>query len=339
MNASLQCLSNIGTLSNNILKRYGTFNINTQQLSFAYSSLLFELICTNKKTVCPKIFKNLIGELNPLFANNQASDAKDLILFIIERLHNELKVQNNQQEVKVQYNPYQQEIESQNENLTLQKFLKDYQSNNKSIISDTFYGIMKSEMICTGCNRKKYSYQIFNMFNFILKKVKNDKLENIGDEYYDGLYLLDAFDSDKKKENLIGENMIHCNFCGGLRNGSHQQTIYGLPSVLIIILNRGKNNVDFDEEFHFAEKLDLTSYVINENSYKQFYLCGVITHLGESGSSGHFISYCRCNPNDKFLCYNDTSVFEVNVEDAMKTKISNNIYEKKTPYILFYHHL
>ena len=112
-----------------------------------------------------------------------------------------------------------------------------------------------------------------------------------------------------------------------------------MPSVLIIILNRGKNNQDFDEDFKFSEILDFNknNIVINKNSYHKFFLCGIITHLGESGSSGHFIAYCRNDVNDNFLCYNDSIVTEVSVHDAMKTNISYYDYEKITPYILFYH--
>ena len=133
--------------------------------------------------------------------------------------------------------------------------------------------------------------------------------------------------------------MIYCNRCKQLTNGSHQQCIYELPYVLIVVLNRGKNNLDFNEKFDFPEKLDFTNeYIIkNKNSkYQKFYLCGLIKHHGEWGSGGHFIAYCRNNINDKFTCYNDASFTDVNVEEAMSANISYNEDEKKTPYILFY---
>ena len=115
-----------------------------------------------------------------------------------------------------------------------------------------------------------------------------------------------------------------------------------MPKFLIIVLNRGKNNKDFNEKFIFPEKLDFTNknIIINKQSYHKYYLTGIITHLGESGSSGHFISYCRNDPNSRtFFCYNDASVSTVNVEDAMNEIISEVDYNKKTPYILFYHNL
>ena len=71
----------------------------------------------------------------------------------------------------------------------------------------------------------------------------------------------------------------------------------------------------------------------------RFFLCGLITHLGESSSSGHFICYCRNNVNEKFVMYNDTQVSEnIEIDDAKKCSISDNANEKRTPYILFYHY-
>ena len=134
--------------------------------------------------------------------------------------------------------------------------------------------------------------------------------------------------------------MIHCNNCRKLNNGKHQTKIFGLPGVLIIVLNRGKNNKDFNDEFEIHEKLDFNNknLISNQNSYKKYYLCGIITHLGESGASGHFIAYCRNDPNGGFICYNDSIVSDVSIKEAMSSKISNNDFEKKTPYILIYHH-
>jgi ubiquitin C-terminal hydrolase len=34
----------------------------------------------------------LVGELNPLFSGFMANDAKDLLQFILERMHSELKM-------------------------------------------------------------------------------------------------------------------------------------------------------------------------------------------------------------------------------------------------------
>ena len=338
MNASLQCLFNIESLSLKLLNKYKTLNPNTQQLTCAYTSLLYDLTNATSKYIDPSVFKKIVGELNPLFQANAASDSKDLIFFIIERLHQELKpIEKNQ---KPQMNFNQQELISKNNALTLQNFINDLKDS-KSCIFDTFYGIYKIEMKCNNCNTTKYSYQTFNLMVFILKKVKDDKMQSFGNENYAGIDIFDAFKSDRKVENLVGENMIFCNDCKCLTPGSHLQMIYSLPPVLIIVLNRGRNNQDFKEEFTFPEVLNFNenNYVIYDGSYKKYFLCGIIVHLGESSSSGHFICFCRNAINDKFVMYNDAIVSDnIEIEEAMKCNISDNNNEKRTPYILFYHY-
>ena len=344
MNATIECLSNIKTITNYFLSNYGNFNFQTQTLTATYSNLLFQLFMTKEKYIAPNDFKNIIGELNPLFKGMHAADAKDLVFFIIETLHKENNILKNNigNNINAENDFNQLEIESRDENIMLQKFRVDYNMKNKSIISDTFYGINRSVMKCSGCNISKYSFQTFNLQIFQLKKLKEDKIKEIGQEFYNGLNLYDAFLYQQKEEFLNGDNMIYCNNCKQLQNGSHQQSIYELPYVLIIILNRGRNNQDFNEEFSIPEILDFKEQnaLFNINSpFQKFYLCGIVKHLGESGSSGHFIAYCRNDYKDKFMCYNDASFTEVSVEEAMSSKISDKENEKKTPYILFYHFL
>ena len=341
MNATIQCLSNIEELSNYLLKRYGIFNVENQPLTTAYSSLIFKLFHTEEKYISPNLFKEIIGLLNPLFKGNHAADAKDLVFFIIEKLHQELNENSLNQQSNFQLNFAQQEEMSKNQENMFKLFINDFNSKNNSIVSKTFYGINRSIMKCNSCNTTKYSFQTFNLLIFQLRKVKEEMEKSLG-EYYQKLELMDAFNVEKREEILDGENMIYCNQCQKLSPGSHQQEIYQLPSVLIIILNRGKNNQDFNEEFELPLELDFTNQniVINNQSYMKYYLCSVITHLGESGKEGHFVAYCRNSPESQFYFYNDATVTPVKDNNsAIETKISKRDSEKKTPYILFYHHL
>jgi ubiquitin C-terminal hydrolase len=339
MNSTIQCLSNIKFLTDYLIKHYGKFDLDTQPLSIAFSSLVYDLFTTKKKYIVPNTFKNIIGTLNPLFEGMHAADVKDLIFFLLEKLHHELNKGNKTDEINIDY--AQLEKDSFNENKMFENFIKDYTEKNKSIISDTFYGIIRSTMKCNDCKRIKYSFQTFNLLIFQLKNVKEFKQKSQieGSKFFITIY--DAFECDKKEEILEGENMIYCNSCKGLRSGTHQQIIFSLPRVLIIVLNRGKNNLDFNEEFRFPKDLDLgfENYTVNNSQNKHFYLQSVITHLGESGSGGHFIAYCRNGPNGNFLCYNDAVVSSATIEDAMRSNISEKVYEKRTPYILVYYQM
>jgi ubiquitin C-terminal hydrolase len=333
-------LSNISELSQKLLNIFNNkqFDIDKQPLTVAFSILLFELINYKKTFIVPSIIKEILGQLNPLFEGLHAADPKDLIFFIIEKLHKELnQAQQIQQQIcKIDYQ--QQELDSRDEKKMFNKFINDSSQKNNSFISRNFYGIHRISMKCESCGVTQYSFKAFNLLIFQLKKVKEEMKKELG-KYYQKLNLFDAFEVERKEELLKGENMIYCNACKSLKNGKLKQQIFGLPSVMIIILDRGKDNTDFNEEFDFPEKLDFsnTNIIINKNSYQKFFLCGVITYLGGSGSSGHYISYCRSGPNNGFICYNDSSVFDVSIKDAISTTISAKDYEKRTPYILIYH--
>ena len=341
MNATIQCLSNIKDLTDYLLRRLGQLDVNKQPLTTQYTNLLSGLFYTKEKYVDPSLFKKVIGELNPLFQGLLAGDSKDLLFYILEAIHNELSPeQKNVNNIKKDF--YQLELESRDEQKMLKNFYDDFKSRNQTKIYDIFYGITRSTMKCNHCNITKFSFQMFNMQIFLLKKIKEDKMTELG-KYYnsnDKLNILDAFLNQQKEEKLVQENMIYCNNCKGLYEGVHQQVIYGLPKVLIIILNRGRDNMDFNEEFNFPDILDLKDtgvVLLNQNSYHKYYLCGILTHFGDSGNQGHFAAYCRNSSTDTFTFYNDTAVTQsISIESAMKTVISDDSCKKKTPYILFY---
>ena len=209
MNATIECLSNIKSLSNNLLQKYGYYNIDKQPLCVSYSCLLYDLLCTTEKYINPKLFKEIIGKLNPLFEGYHVVDPKDLIFFIIETLHKELCPfsSNNNNEIDF----LQQELISQNEQKMLNDLLKEMQSNS-TIISNLFYGINRSIMKCIGCNITKYSFWTFNLLIFPLKKVKDYKMRKYGGGWFNNnldLNLYDSFECEQEVERLEGDYMIY----------------------------------------------------------------------------------------------------------------------------------
>ena len=116
---------------------------------------------TGEKSTAPNQFKKVIGDLNPLFEGFHAADAKDLVFFIIETLHKENNIKDSTINIKKDFN--QLENEAKDEVLMLQNFKNDFDLKNKSIMSDTFYGVTRSIMKCNGCNLKKFSFQTFNL--------------------------------------------------------------------------------------------------------------------------------------------------------------------------------
>ena len=100
------------------------------------------------------------------------------------------------------------------------------------------------------------------------------------------------------------------------------------PEILIILLNRGKG-IKFNIKIYFEDYLDLTNYIELKDIGCKYRLIGVITHIGESSMSGHFIAYFRDPINDDWYKYNDAIVNKV--ENFQKEVINFAM-----PYLLFY---
>ena len=95
-----------------------------------------------------------------------------------------------------------------------------------------------------------------------------------------------------------------------------------------MILNRGKNNI-YKVHLNFYEEINLTKYVLNAQENYLYTIYGVITHIGESGESGHFIASCKSPLDKKWYRYNDSIVSPI-------TNFNQDIHNFNTPYILFY---
>ena len=268
--------------------------------------------------------------MNPLFAPTAANDAKDLLIYFIEQMHTELnqsKEENLNLIMPDTMNPM-------NHQEVLQCFLIEFTKKYKSVFSNYCYGSNLSITFCHGCKISKYSYQCFSFIIFPLLEAKKNcvfsgRLHPMNYNNYI-LNIEDCFIYNQKLELFTGENQMYCNICRGSRDSSMQTKISSAPLVLILILNRGKGNLDFTEPFIFWENIDLTNYVEFPQPNNMYYLSGVVSHMGDSGPSGHFIAYCRMSSTSNWYCYNDSLVNVSSFEE---------INRRGTPYILFYQKL
>ena len=342
MNATLQCFSNI-----DILTDYFFINENiilnskkNYTLVDVYIKLLQNLwnknIDQTKKFYAPYEFKKRIGEKNSLFAGVAANDAKDLILFILEELHNDL---NNPKSNNFGLNPNNN---NKIVNNIYMQFILDYNSKHNSIIKDIFYGVQESVSICSNCKIKLKSYMIFNFLIFPLEKVRQYLIQN--KIYFTKVTLEHCFHHFISKEILSGQNKMYCSTCKGEFDAQMYNQIFKNPKVLIIILNRGKG-IEFDVPFTYPMKLELNDSFIDmennpnfeggegsKNNQIEYELISVITHMGESSMSGHFVACAKCPVDKKWYLYNDPIVTKC--DDPLN--IFGNSTTSSIPYVLFY---
>ena len=336
MNATLQNLINIDPLTRYLLNQENYFkiinDINNYELSLRYCEVLYNLCLIEKNNTYyePKNFKEIISRKNPLFEGIQANDSKDLINFLLEEMHNELKLLENNK--KENFNELFQPIINNNKIFILNNFRKIMNENNKSIISKLFYILIESITHCLGCNNDIYNYEVTFYIEFPLENVYNYCLNNNiptinSEDNKIHIDLIQCFNNYNQPSLFTGENQIYCNTCKCQNNASYINNYYSFPPILIIVLNRGKGN-KFKCEVDFPLNLNLKNFCKNYEGNVDYKLQGVISHLGESGMSGHFIAYCRHRINNEWYCYNDAVVSKLN--DQI------NGYKNGTSYILFY---
>ena len=331
MNATLQCLSNSGQLTEYFLKNY--YPNPNRIMSNEYHKVLINLwdIKNNNKSYSPNSFKEVLSKENPLFAGIAANDSKDLINFLLERFHQELNV------IKPNINNINNinnsgMMDQTNENLMLKVFLEEYTEKFNSPISNLFYGILETKSQCLGCNVIKFNFQVYSFLEFPLQQVnqyffnngKRPLFTNEGKNPDVDLY--ECFEYNAKVDLMSGENQMYCNICNKLLNSYYSTIIYSSPIYLIINLNRGKGAV-YECKVNFPEQLNLYNFVTFKSGFTAYGLYAVICHLGPSSMSGHFVAYCRNRMDNKWYLYNDGFV----------TKCSKPFqYNDGMPYILFY---
>ena len=161
-----------------------------------------------------------------------------------------------------------------------------------------------------------------NMNLMLLCQPEIARIQNIN-----SVTIIDCFDFNQKIETMSGDNSMYCNVCKSQESAFYQSYIVNTPEIIIIILNRGKG-IEFNVKLEFTEFLDIRKYA-KYNDNLTYELIGVVTHLGESGASGHFIAYCKSPIDKKWYNYNDDLCFPV-------TNFKQQVIDYAMPYILFY---
>jgi len=326
MNATLQCFSNVEFLREEFLapEMYSLLEQNKQikmRLSFALAEVLKNLwLKFDIKHYPPQYFKEVISNMNPLFKGIAANDPKDLILFMLETMHNELKTVDSNINVDNDFIPDERKLEE-----VYKDFSNYYLSKNKSIIFDIFYGCTNIVTGCVDCRTESHNVQVSNILFFPLEEVR--KFRNYNNEMPVNVY--DCFEYNRRIDIY---HSYYCNYCNNNNSTAISFTRYlYTPKVIIINLNRGKG-IQFHVKFNFEEFLDIRNYVAARDSPYKYELIGVICHFGESGMGGHFIAFC------KHIDYNGSKWYKFN--DGMVNETDfKEVQTVGMPYVLFYSYI
>ena len=194
--------------------------------------------------------------------------------------------------------------------------MNSYNMRNFSIISSIFYGTYETITQCKKCNKIIYNFQKFEIISFGMFDYKG-KVFNI----YNG------FEDNEKPQELKGDNKFYCNSCKDLCEALFTCKIIQPPNKLLINIDYGKNKKFKPSKIEFDEVIDITKFInFNFMTRIKYRIICVCTHLGQSGSYGHYIAFCRHRLTGQWYEFNDSSCNECNAKE---------IYTG-SPYLLLY---
>ena len=281
MNSTLQCLSQTEALTNYFLKKSNLDiiinnnsaleNKNSHQLSPIYLDLIQKLWDkkNENQSFSPNAFMEKVNVLNPLFKTGQAGDAKDFIIFVLEKLHNELKRPNKLvlKDYDLKNNQYDRE--------SAYHYIYNDLNKDSSIISEIFFGYNETTNECLNCKKNYqnlnnpicYNYGIFNCLIFPLEEVKNMVNANKNNNINNNLMIFNNFQMNNmfqmNNPNLMNSANLQMNNAnllmsnGNLQMNNNNNILINNGNLIMGNVTQQNKSVTLYDCFCFNQKVDL----------------------------------------------------------------------------------
>jgi ubiquitin C-terminal hydrolase len=310
MNSVIQCLNNIPPLIGYFLNKKRMIQIyntkETKPLSNKILEIFKELWLNDNEEsgiISCKDVSDYLLELNPFFSGND-SNAKELLYYIINLIHQELnKIENINHYLvndKIKFN-YQ---------LCFENYYNYYKSNYKSIISDIFYGFKNDTLTCSKCSNTSHSINLYDILIFPTNEIKNFKNYSS-----DSILIEECFEYNERKIDLYNCRNYLCNFCNNYANGVLTTKLVLLPKILIVAFDR-KEEKDFNVKVNFDEFLDLRKFVFYDSKIYKYELIGVIKNINKFNEIKKYIAFCKSCANKNWYLYDDMNVTKADFKDV-----------------------
>ena len=177
MNSALQCLSHTETLtrffmSGDFLRKINKNNPlgSNGRLASAYAELLHSMQNSSESSVAPWKLKKTVAQFAPQFLGHQQHDSHELLLFLINGLHEDLN--------QVSKKPYfDSDIKETTDREMASESWKRHVARNQSVIADLMYGQYKSTLHCPRCQRYSYAFDPFNCLSLPIPQNVQKKIQ------------------------------------------------------------------------------------------------------------------------------------------------------------------
>ena len=254
--SALQSLVHIPKLSKYFLGVKSQLDY-SQPLSRAYLEVVENLLRKTNESrnifyYRPDTFYNIASQ-NPLF--QCAGDSIDMLNYFLQTIHEEFNLKSKGNSLL----KYMINNASTPKFKALNNVIMNFSNHNQSIIVNLFYFLEKSKLKCHNCKGTAYSFQCLFYIIFPLEEIRKAKSLQYGMNL-DCVDLIDGFNYYKRDSIMAGENEISCNFCGLRSSATQCNSLYSLPDILIINLNRGRGNI-YNVKIQIPENIDLSNQV------------------------------------------------------------------------------
>lgn len=310
MNATLQCLSHTYELTG-VLEKYKNNQLGSIIREW-YE--LRKLMWSKNCIISPKRFLLAIQQTAikvnmVLFTGYAQNDLPEFIMFMLNRIHEDIKrevnisivgdVQNNTDMVAKKCYEMMRNI-----------FAKEY-----SDIVSLFYGIHVSRIRDMQNNMLSHHPEPFFTLMLPIPKKINPTLKECFDIYCDTEILNkeNQYFNDKSKKKIDAKKDI---------------TFFKLPDILILHLKRFDNDNRKNNTFvHYPlDYFDLSCYTMTQ-SLNRYSLYGVCNHMGTS-RGGHYTAFVKAN-SGQWYHFNDTTSQKITVQQVCTPRAYCLFYRKE----------
>uniref|UniRef100_A0A3B3DD89 Ubiquitin carboxyl-terminal hydrolase 8 n=1 Tax=Oryzias melastigma TaxID=30732 RepID=A0A3B3DD89_ORYME len=285
MNSILQCLCNTPAMAEYFNNNYYLEDINRSnilghkgEVAEEFGVIMKALWAGLYKFISPRDFKITIGKINDQFAGYDQQDSQELLLFLMDGLHEDLNKADNRKRYKEEENDHLDDQTAADLAWSKHKLL------NESIIVALFQGQFKSTVQCSTCHRKSRTFETFMYLSLPLASTSKCSLQ-------------DCLRLFSKEEKLTDNNKVFCRHCKAHRDSTKKLEIWKVPPILLVHLKRfsyegrWKQKLQTSVDFPL-DNLDLAQYVIGpKQTLKRYNLYGVSNHYGGL-DGGHYTAYC-----------------------------------------------
>ena len=285
---ALSFFTSIKEITNNFVQKYKKNNRNPN-LPLQFNSF--------------KDFIDYFKEKNFYDVNNQRKEQKELLVknpikiyyYFLDELHKIFK--DNYEENKIEgNNAAEYNIKG------AKKIFKDFAQNDKSFISELFFGEKRISKKCQNCNLKTYIYKYLKAIPLNVEAIK-------------GIYNLGDLINSIQRQHA---NRVFCSMCSNIQDSEVKIKITKKPQILIILILK----------LHKKIIINIPNFLYDK-SYKL--VCAEI--YTDRGKLNNNIFCCLCSS----CCKNNINKYKTVYDKNDKYNLyDDNILNKSLPYVLFY---